>query len=183
MNERAIFSIHINGTKDAVWRELTRTDAAQPAFYDTVLHLQELTPGSSYQMRDSSDRYVNSLGEILECDPPNRLSQTVRFTRWDEPPVILTYDIDDAPEGGVQLTLTVEKLLDNKTGKGLNGGGGGDWICATIKELVENGRPRFSTRVMYGVSRLLNPLMNPKRTRVEHWPFDTDDGGGPIRTQ
>ena len=173
MTERAVFKIHIDGSKEAIWQEITRTDVPQPAFYDTALHVVEPAVGRPYQMKDSSGRFVNSLGEILEWDPPNKLSQSARFTQYDEPPVIITYELEDADTGGVDLTLTVDKVdPTNKTGKGLTGSGGGDWICQTLKEIVEDGKPRLGTRLMFRVGRLLNPVVMPKRSRAEHWPID-----------
>lgn len=88
--ETAVFSIRIDGTKEAVWRELTQTDKPQDAMFHTVLHSTGLQPGASYQMRTPDGRYVNTIGEILEYDPPNRLKQTVRFVRYDDPPVTAT---------------------------------------------------------------------------------------------
>ncbi len=174
--ETAVFSIQIDATKEAVWREITRTDKPQDAMYHTVLHSTGLKPGATYQMRTPSGKYVNTIGEIIEYDPPNRLRQTVRFVRYDDPPVTVTYDIADLPEGGVELTLTVEDLpIGTKSGDGWTGSGGGRWICMTIKQIVEEGQASVSTRMMYKFfdvfAPVLAPLATPKRTRVEHWPL------------
>jgi uncharacterized protein YndB with AHSA1/START domain len=175
--ETAVFSVHIDATKETVWQEITRTDKPQDAMFHTVLHTTGLKPGASYQMRTPSGKYVNAIGEILEYDPPSRLRQTVRFVRYDDPPVTVTYDPADAAQGGVDLTLTVEDLpTGTKSGESWKGSGGGDWICKTIKQIVEDGKASFSTRVMYGFfdgfARLLAPVATPKRTRVEHWPME-----------
>lgn len=175
--ETAVFSTHINATKEAVWAEITRTDKPQDAMYHTVLHTTGLQPGASYQMRTPDGRYVNAVGEILECEPPTRLKQTVRFVRYDDPPTTVTYDIADAPEGGVNLTVTVEDIpVGTKTGDSWNGSGGGGWVGKTIKEIVENGQASFSTRVMYKffdvLAPVIAPVATPKRTKVENWPMN-----------
>ncbi|MEL6983787.1 MAG: SRPBCC domain-containing protein [Actinomycetota bacterium] len=175
-NETAVFSIHISGTKEAVWRELVQTDGPQDALYHTILHTTGLEPGASYQMRTPNARYVNTIGEILEYDPPNRLKQTVRFVRFDDPPATATYELVDAPDGGVELTLTLENLpAGTKSAKGWKGSGGGEFVVNTLKQIVEDGHASRSTRWMYRFfdvfAPVLAPLATPKRTRVEHWPL------------
>ncbi len=171
--ERTVYSVHIDGTKEAVWHELTRTDQPQAALWNAVLHCAKLEPGSPYQMRTQDGRFVNALGEILACDPPTLLKQSMRFTQLDDPFCTVTYEIADAPQGGVELTLTVDDLRpDTKTGKSWRGSGGAAFVCNTLKRVVEKGKASFSLRAMYGVFGLLGPLAMPKRSRVEHWPMD-----------
>lgn len=175
--ETAVFSTHINATREAVWAEITRTDKPHDAFFHTVLHTTGLEPGASYQMRTPNGRYVFAQGEILEYEPPTRLKQTVRFVRYDDPPVTVTYSIEDAPEGGVDLVVTVEDIPSGtKTADTWKGSGGGAWTCKTIKEIVEDGQASFSTRLMYKFfdvfAPVIAPLTTPKRTKVEHWPMN-----------
>jgi uncharacterized protein YndB with AHSA1/START domain len=174
--ETVVYSVHINATQEAVWAELTKTDEPQDAFWHTVLHTTGLEPGSSYQMRTPDGRYVNAIGEILEYEPPNRLKQTVRFARSDDPPVTATYEITEAAQGGVNLIVTVEDIpTGTKSGKGWKGSGGVEFIAKTVKQVVEHGQASVSTRVMYRFFDLIGSLGNPKRTAVEHWPLDRSD--------
>jgi len=171
--ERVEFSIHINGTKDQVWHEITRQDAPQDALWHTVLHLGGSTPGSPYQLRSRSGRTVTAVGEILVFDPPNVFKRTLRFTQTDDPDCIVTFAIADAAGGGVDLTLTVDDLPPNtKTGSAFTSSGGGDWILTTIKQVAEDGKPSMGTRAMYLVWDALGPLGLPKRSRIEHWPME-----------
>ena len=71
--ETAVFSIHIDATKEAVWREITRTDKPHDAMYHTVLHSTGLKPGASYQMRTPNGKYVFTIGEIVEYDGQSRI--------------------------------------------------------------------------------------------------------------
>lgn len=173
--ERAVFSIRINGTKEAVWREITKTDEPQDAFWHAVLHTRGLEPGNEYQMRSPDGRTVSAVGEVLACDPPNLLTQTLRFTQSDDPFCIVTYEIVDAPGGGVDFTMTVDDLIaGTRTSRTMKGGGGGDFVCKTLKQIVEHGRPSFPTRSMYRMFDALGPRAQPRSTRVEHWPLDVD---------
>lgn len=176
--ETQVFTVHIDATKEAVWHELTRTDKPHDAMFHTVLHTTGLQTGASYQMRTPDGRYVNAIGEILGYDPPHRLKQTIRFVRYDDPPVTATYDITDAPQGGVDLTLTIEDIpTGTKTCESWKGSGGGQFVVATVKEIVEAGEAKFSTRAMYKFfdvfAPVIAPLATPKRTKVENWPIDT----------
>lgn len=171
--ERAVFAIHINGTKEAVWREITKTDEPQGCFFNAVLHTKGLAPGNAYQMRSPDGRNVIVVGEVLACEPPNLLKQTLRFTQLDDPMCTVTYEIADAAQGGVDFTLTVDDMpVGTKTGKSMKGSGGGDFICKTLKQIVEKGKPSLTTRAMYGTFKLLGPVALPKKTKAEHWPLD-----------
>lgn len=171
--ERAEFFIHINGTKEAVWNELTKTNEPQDALWHAVLHTKGFEPGSPFQMRSRDGRTVAEVGEILEFDPPNRLKQSLRFTQFDDPHCTVTFEIVDAAAGGVDFTLTVEDLTPgSKTAKNWEGSGGGTWVCQTFKQIIEDGKPSFGTRAMYRLWDLFGPLALPKRSRAEHWPMD-----------
>ena len=92
-------------------------------------------------MRTPDGRYVNAVGEILEYDPPNRLRQTVRFVSYDDPAVTATYELADAPQGGVDFTVTLEDVpTGTKTGDSWKGSGGAEFVAKTVKQIVEDGR-------------------------------------------
>lgn len=166
-----LFSTPIKATKEAVWAELTKTDAPQAPFWNTVLHTTGLEPGASYQMRSPSGKYVNTLGIIERYEPPSLLVQTLRFARFDEPPCRVTYQIDDADAGGVILTVRVEGLGPGETRDGFEGSGGFVWVLKTIKRVVEDGKVPLPTRAMYWVAKMFESRMEPESTRVEHWPM------------
>ena len=48
--------------------------------------------------------------------------------------------------------------------------GGARRILETLKAVVEDGRPKFGTRVMYWMFGKMGFVL-PARTRVEHWPM------------
>jgi len=173
--EPLIFRTHINATAEAVWHELTRTDRAHAAGYNMMFVVDDLTAGRPFQMRSPSGRMVNVVGTIVAARPPRCLEQSMRYTAYDEP-FTARWDIDDATEGGVDVTLTVSGLAaDSKTLRDLNGSGGGAWILTTLKQVAEDGRASFGTRVMYAVSVLIERFRIPDGTEPERWPWPPAD--------
>jgi hypothetical protein len=54
----AVFRLVINGSIDAVWRELTKQGEAQAAVYNAWLHAQALQVGKAMQMRTANGKNV-----------------------------------------------------------------------------------------------------------------------------
>lgn len=166
--ERAVFRIHIKGSIQDVWREITRTDAAQPCMFNMQLHTTGLRPGGKMQMRTKSGKYVGVIGDILEFDPPRRYAHTFKFTNHDDPPCKVIYDLIEK-DGGVEFTLTLEDMAKGtKTAKEMTQGG--TMIINTLKAVVETGRPTFGTRMLYLLFAIMEPF-NPKKLRTENWPM------------
>lgn len=170
-SEKAVFRIFINGPRQAVWDELTKSGEPQAAIFHNVMHTSGgVAPGSTIQMRSKNGKFVGMVGEILEVDPPRKFAHTLRFTQLDEPETIVVYELDEK-DGGTQFTLTVEKLVaDNKTGKYMIQGG--PMICSVLKSVIENGNAPLGNRVLFGVLGALAPVMTPKKCRAEHWPLE-----------
>ncbi|MBL8522576.1 MAG: hypothetical protein JNN20_02690, partial [Betaproteobacteria bacterium] len=55
---KAVFRVVINGSIDAVWRELTKQGEAQGAIFNAWLHAQTLAVGKKMQMRTASGTRV-----------------------------------------------------------------------------------------------------------------------------
>ena len=53
---KAVFRVVIDGSIDAVWRELTKQGEAQAAVFNAWLHAQALAPGQKIQMRTASGK-------------------------------------------------------------------------------------------------------------------------------
>ena len=162
--------IVIKGRIEDVWREITKTDEPQQAIFNAKMHTISLAPGSPIQMRTPDNKYTSIVGEILEIDPPKRLSHTMKFTPYDDPYCKVTYDLEEI-DGGVEFTLTSEDIpAGTKTAKDM--ARGGDFIAKTLKEIVENGRPSLGTRILYSLFSVLGPLMTPKKSQVSNWPLE-----------
>jgi len=168
MDERRLVSrIRIRASAARVWRELTKNDEPQAAVFNAWLHAQAMIPGAVIQMRTVDGRNVLVVGRILEFDPPRRFAHTFRFTQYDDPECTVIYELV-ATGDEVDVTLTVDKLpVGTRTAKEM--GTGATMILATLKSVVETGRPKFSTRLMYAMFGKLGFVL-PKRTRAKHWP-------------
>ncbi|MGI9627440.1 MAG: SRPBCC domain-containing protein [Longimicrobiales bacterium] len=168
--QKLVSRVLIKGRIEDVWHEITKTDRPQLAMFGAQMHRIGLQPGSPIRMRSADGKYTSVVGEILEVDPPFRLSHTMKFTAYDDPYCRVTYDLKEV-DGGVEFTLTSEDMpAGTKTAKSMSRGG--DFITKTLKAVVEQGRPSLTTRLLYVVFNLIGPLMTPKRCRTEHWPLE-----------
>lgn len=165
---KAVFRVVINGSIDAVWRELTKQDEAQAAVFNAWLHAQALAPGRKMQMRTGSGKYVMVVGEVTGLTPPTRFSHTFRFTQYDDPECEVIYELKQLP-AGVECTLTVDRIpVGTKTAKDMQGGG--TMIVNTLKSVVETGKPSFGIRLMYFMFKHMEFVL-PKKSDVKNWPL------------
>ncbi len=165
---KAVFRVVINGSIDAVWRELTKQGKAQAAVFNAWLHAQALTPGKKIQMRTASGKYVMVVGEVTDFTPPTRFAHTFRFTQYDDPECEVIYDLKQLP-AGVECTLTVDRMpVGSKTAKDMQGGG--SMIVNTLKAVVETGKPPLKIRIMYWMFGVLEFVL-PKKSAVKNWPL------------
>lgn len=167
-SNRLVSKITINGSLEAIWHELTKSNEPQAAVFNAWLHTQALVPGASLQMRTGDGRNVLVIGKVVEFEPPHRFVHTFRFTQYDDPECTVTYQLKQL-EQGVEVSLIVDNLpVGSRTAKDMKGGS--SMILNTLKAVVENGRPALGTRIMYALFAKLG-FMLPKRTRAEHWPL------------
>lgn len=167
-SNRLVSKIMINGSLEAIWHELTKSDEPQAAVFNAWLHTQALVPGASLQMRTGDGRNVLVIGKVVEFEPPHRFVHTFRFTQYDDPECTVTYQLKQL-EQGVEVSLIVDNLpVGSRTAKDMTGGS--TMILNTLKAVVETGRPSFGTRMMYALFSKLG-FMLPKRTRAENWPL------------
>ena len=167
-SNRAVFNIHIRGTIDAVWREITKTDEIQKCMFNSRLEASTLGVGGKMRMVSASGKYAGVVGEIIEWDPPRRYAHTFRFTNYDDPECVVRYELEEG-DGGVDFTLVIENLPEGtKTAKQMTQGG--TMIVNTLKAVVETGRPSFGIRMLYVLFGLMEP-MTPKKCRKENWPL------------
>jgi uncharacterized protein YndB with AHSA1/START domain len=166
--ERAVFRVFIKGPIDAVWREITKTDSVQRAMFNMRMHTPGLKVGAPFQMRSADGKIVGIVGEVLELDPPHRYVTTFRFTRFDDPPCKIIYELK-AVAGGTEFVMTLEDLPPGTvTSKQMVQGSA--LILKALKSLVETGKLPMGTRILYMLFAILGPLA-PKHTRAENWPM------------
>lgn len=163
---QALFRIHIRGSLQEVWDEITRTDDVIPCFFNMRMHAERLQKGARLQMRTKSEKYVGVVGEVLEWDPPRRFAHTFRFTQMDDPPCKVSYELVEKDDG-VEFTLRISELTPGtKSAKQMVQGA--VMILNTLKAVIETGRPSLGTRALFVLFALLEPL-TPRRCRTENW--------------
>jgi uncharacterized protein YndB with AHSA1/START domain len=168
-SERAVFKVLIRGTAAAVWREITKTDSLQQCMFNMRLATPGLAPGAPMQMRTKSGKYVGVVGTVLEYDPPRKYSHTFKFTRFDDPPCTVSYELKEVT-GGVEFTMTLDNLPPGtRTTKQMVAGG--NMIVGTLKAVVENGKPKLGIRLLYQLFALLEST-TPAQCKVENWPLE-----------
>lgn len=167
---KAVFNVHIRGTIDAVWHEITKTDSQQQCFFNMKMCTPGLEVGAPIRMRNANEKYTGVVGEVLEFDPPNKYAHTFKFTQFDDPVCTVIYELKESDEGGVDFTLTIDNLpAGTKTAKQMTQGG--TMIVNTLKAIVETGQPSFGTRMLFILFKLMTPL-TPKACLSENWPFE-----------
>lgn len=163
-----VFEVVIDGTIEAVWNEITKTDELQGAIFNARMHTTGFEEGGAVQMRTASGKYTSVVGHILEFDPPRRFVHTMAFTSMDDPPSTVAYDLEEVGSQ-VRFRLTVTMPPDTKSSKQMSRGG--SMIVNTLKRIVETGKPSFSVRMLYRLFGVLEPI-SPKHCKAERWPME-----------
>jgi uncharacterized protein YndB with AHSA1/START domain len=135
-----VYNIYIAATPEKVWLALTSAEFSRKYFFGNAVEV-ELIVGGAYVLRQP-DGSVHISGEVVECDPPKKLTVTFNVN-WPAlierlGPTLVSYEIEPAGEV-VRLTMTEshDRLLSDDI---LSGGRQG-WpaILSGLKSLLETG--------------------------------------------
>ena len=152
-----VYRVYIKATPEAIWDAITKPEWTQRYGYGGIPEF-DLRPGARYvihpdeamaQFPGIPDDIID--GEILESDPPRRLSMTWRMLM--DPAMAaegftkLTYEIDPTETSGTRLTVIHElegaPTLAAMVGGGAEAegaGGGWAWALSDLKSLLETGK-------------------------------------------
>lgn len=148
---QTVYVTLIEAPCENVWEALTSAEFTSLYWHDT--HVQsDWQVGSSVQFMvypEGGEAEVGCDGEVLECDPPSRLSYTWRFPRvpaiCDEAPSRVTFTLDALADGVTKLTLVHDEFPE---GSGMYPMVNEGWpfVLSGLKTLLETGRTvDFST--------------------------------------
>jgi uncharacterized protein YndB with AHSA1/START domain len=138
-----VYSVYIKADPERIWRAMTDGVETEQYYYGTRV-------GSSWEpgapiVYEYPDGRVAADGEVIESDPPRRLTMTFH-ARWDpdieaEGPVRMTWEIEPGDDGSARLTVTTSGM-GAKTATEF--AGGMIYIVSGMKTYLETGAPMAS---------------------------------------
>ena len=137
-----VYTIYIAAAPEKVWQALTTAEFSRKYFFGFAVEA-ELKVGGSFIIR-TPDGSVHIDGEVIECDPPRRLSVTWNVN-WPElieklGATLVSYEIEQA---GDAIRLTMTESHDRPLDDDILSGGRQGWpaILSSLKSLLETGEP------------------------------------------
>src|SRR6187549_1850040 len=137
-----VYTIYIAAPPEKVWQALTTAEFSRQYFSGFAIET-DLKVGGAFIAR-APDGSVHIGGEVIECDPPKRLTVTwnVNWPALVEKlgPTLVTYEIE--PAGDV-VRLTMLQSHDRDISDDILSGGRTGWpaILSSLKSLLETGQP------------------------------------------
>ena len=137
-----VYTIYIASTPERVWQALTSAEFSRQYFFGNAVEV-DLKVGGAYLVR-TPDGALHISGEVIECDPPRRLTVTFNVN-WPAlieklGPTLVTYEIEQA---GDAVKLTLLQSHDRPISDDILSGGRQGWpaILSSLKSMLETGTP------------------------------------------
>ena len=137
-----VYTIYIASTPEQVWEALTSGKFSRTYFFGNAVEV-DLQVGGAFVVR-TPDGSLHISGEVVECDPPRRLSFTFNVN-WPAlieklGPTLVTYEIEQAGEA---TKLTMSEAHDRPLSDDILEGGRQGWpaILSGLKSVLETGKP------------------------------------------
>ena len=137
-----VYAIYIGSTPENVWEALTTAEFSRKYFSGFAVEA-DLRVGGAFVAR-APDGSVHISGEVIECDPPRKLTITwnVNWPALIEKlgPTLVTYQIEPV---GDAVKLTLIQAHDRPIDDDILSGGREGWpaILSSLKSLLETGQP------------------------------------------
>jgi uncharacterized protein YndB with AHSA1/START domain len=135
-----VYTIYIATTPEKVWLALTSAEFSPRYFFGNAVEV-DLRVGGGYVLRQP-DGSVHISGEVVECDPPRKLTVTFNVN-WPAlieklGPTLVSYEIASA---GEVVRLTMTESHDRPLSDDILSGGRQGWpaILSGLKSLLETG--------------------------------------------
>lgn len=135
-----VYTIYIASTPEKVWEALTSAAFSRKYFSGNAVEV-DLRIGGAFMVR-TPDGAPHITGEVIECDPPKRLTVTFNVN-WPAlveklGPTLVTYEIEPA---GDAVKLTLLQSHDRPLSDDILSGGRTGWpaILSSLKSLLETG--------------------------------------------
>jgi len=135
-----VFVSYIRTTPERLWATLTDPERT-PLYHHGTRVRSEFVAGSpiEYLLTVDGETYAAVVGEVVEADPGRKLVHTFAFSRLDDAPTRVTYEIEALGEA-VKLTVLHEGF-DGETETYRETADGWPPLLSGLKTLVETGRP------------------------------------------
>ena len=135
-----VYSVYIKADPERIWRAMTDGVETEQYYYGTRVG-STWQPGSRI-VYEYPDGRVAADGEVLESDPPRRLSMTFH-ARWDpeieaEGPVRMTWEVEPLADGSSKVTVTTSGA-GARTAAEFSGGIA--YVVSGLKTYLETGAP------------------------------------------
>jgi uncharacterized protein YndB with AHSA1/START domain len=137
-----VYTIYIASTTEKVWEALTSAEFSRKYFSGNAVEV-DLRIGGAFMVR-TPDGAPHITGEVIECDPPKRLTVTFNVN-WPAlveklGPTLVTYEIEPA---GNAVKLTLLQSHDRPLNDDILSGGRQGWpaILSSLKSVLETGKP------------------------------------------
>jgi uncharacterized protein YndB with AHSA1/START domain len=136
-----VYTIYIAATPEKVWQALTSAESSRKYFHGLAVEVEERI-GGAFVLR-TPDGSVHISGEVIECDPPRKLTVTFNVN-W--PGLVealgvelVRYEIEAA---GETVRLTMSQLHERPISDDILSGGRQGWpaILSGLKSLLETGK-------------------------------------------
>ena len=133
-----VYTIYIAATPEQVWQALTTAEFSRKYFSGFAIEA-DLKVGGAFIARA-----VHISGEVIECDPPKKLTVTwnVNWPGLVEKlgPTLVTYKIE---QSGESVKLTMLQSHDRPIDDDILSGGRAGWpaILSSLKSVLETGSP------------------------------------------
>ena len=155
-----VVSIDIKAPVDRVWEEITKTGEIQRPLYNTILE-SDLKPGSPVKYLSPDGKRIFVIGRVIDVKPPTMLQHTYMFTIRDEPPTLVTWNLEPIGDG-CRVTVTHTGWTEEHKAPEKSAGGWRE-ILGLLKAELETGEIPFKTRVTYSMMNKMMWMM-PKTT-------------------